>query len=1459
MLKRIVKILGWTLGSLAGLLLLLYGVICIPAVQKKLTNVVVGKLGDFIGLRVEIESVYPILWEGLALKNVVIYDTQNDTAFNVAGMFAKLNVLDLDSSYVSLSKVSLYKPHIHIVKDTIGIMNIAPLLATFQSSDTTSKFRFEIDEMKIRDGRFCYKDETKEQQIPHRVNFGNIQISDLFFHAHDFSMFDGTYNLAIDKLSCDEQSGFKLQYLHTNVLLCDSLLRCGDVAIYTPESKISADKFEMAFNSFSAFSNFCDSVKLSAYFNRTTTSLHDISYFASSLEKMPYSFSVEGFVEGTIADFSANDVHIGFGRSTQFVGSISAKGLPDIENTEFVVDAKNVETNLYDISHTRIPPFDSVNFVSLPSFLEKITFYKFVGKVQGVWSDLSAKGMLFTNAGKISTDASLKQDKTSQCSGTITFEDFNLSEFVGSEIIGKTTGDFSVDARFNSDSLINANIVGNLAKLNFNGYDYSGLDIDGKLSAHKFMGLFAVADPNLDMHFGGLVDISKDVPEFRFKSKVASAKLSELNLYADSLADVSFALDVDFRGMDLDNMTGDVTLRDVSYKNAKGGLSTKLMKLSARHENGIRNVDFSSSFVDATIEGDGSFKDLSYELYNLLQKHIPAFPVSEEKQLNLSNCKMKVSVKDVDTLFALFQSDVRISNGAIILARFDKNDTLCSVRAHIPKITFNEMQLYNCNAYVHCSNASIITDMEVFLDSTHNRKRNFYDDNKTNAVALTGYISNDSLDFTTKWDYGVSSLKTSGTMQVLGNMFSRGDYKLPKFNLQVSPREIQFADSLWQIAKSNIVVDSSSISISDFAFTKNEKKITIDGTISENPDDYIVVNVQNYDLCELNPIINNPHVRLAGGLEGRVRVKNIYNTPLLFVDIHSPEISFNENKLGEMRVRSFWDNKFKALLMNASIRNGENPIVGLEGKYVPSSDTLHFDVEVNDLRLETFAEILQGTVNDIEGIANGDIDVDGTLSNMKYSGELALSDGVMAVDYTHVPYTFSGLLQAHDTKFFFTDFKVFDATKNSGDILGYLDLKDITNPYYVFNIQTPKLLVMKTTAKDNDYFYGTVLYNGSARIEGDLNQTKISCQGKTLENTVCSIPVSYSELSGAYDFLFFSNDSVTLPTYEKQTSASGLTMDLVLDVTPDAQAQIIFDPKVGDIIKVRGAGNLQVKMDASGDMSMYGKYQIEEGDYLFTLKNLINKKLIIQKGGTIAWNGDPLNAQVDLLANYETKASPQSLLDSSVSATKRIPVTCQIHLENNLLSPDISYNILVPSSATQVSEVLATLSEDEKTLQFVSLMLQSSFMSLNSDAGVGSSVSFEVLSNQFNNLLSQIDPNMDVNVNYRMGTDNTTNSEFEFGFSRQFWNDRILVNVNGYTDFGESGTTESVANQSQSSDFSGNVSVEMKINKKGTFKVKGFSRSNDDELSEKQENTNGVGLFFTKDFNTIRDLFRKED
>lgn len=70
-------------------------------------------------------------------------------------------------------------------------------------------------------------------------------------------------------------------------------------------------------------------------------------------------------------------------------------------------------------------------------------------------------------------------------------------------------------------------------------------------------------------------------------------------------------------------------------------------------------------------------------------------------------------------------------------------------------------------------------------------------------------------------------------------------------------------------------------------------------------------------------------------------------------------------------------------------------------------------------------------------------------------------------------------------------------------------------------------------------------------------------------------------------------------------------MNFELDVTNDAEIQLIFDSKIGDIIKGRGTGNINMSINAQGEFKMYGDYQVSNGDYLFTLQNLINKNLLL--------------------------------------------------------------------------------------------------------------------------------------------------------------------------------------------------------------------------------------------------------
>jgi len=65
------------------------------------------------------------------------------------------------------------------------------------------------------------------------------------------------------------------------------------------------------------------------------------------------------------------------------------------------------------------------------------------------------------------------------------------------------------------------------------------------------------------------------------------------------------------------------------------------------------------------------------------------------------------------------------------------------------------------------------------------------------------------------------------------------------------------------------------------------------------------------------------------------------------------------------------------------------------------------------------------------------------------------------------------------------------------------------------------------------------------------------------------------------------------------------------------------------------------------------------------------------------------------------------------------------------------------------------------------------------------------------------------------------------------------------------------SSQGETNQLVGDVEVEYKIKPSGRVRVKAFNRSNDRLIYEYSPYTQGLGLFFREEFNTLGDLYRK--
>jgi len=335
-----------------------------------------------------------------------------------------------------------------------------------------------------------------------------------------------------------------------------------------------------------------------------------------------------------------------------------------------------------------------------------------------------------------------------------------------------------------------------------------------------------------------------------------------------------------------------------------------------------------------------------------------------------------------------------------------------------------------------------------------------------------------------------------------------------------------------------------------------------------------------------------------------------------------------------------------------------------------------------------------------------------------------------------------------------------------------------------------------------------------------------------------------------------------------------------IEINRNSSLAVIIDPVSGDSLQLRGDATLSFSLDPSGKTSLTGRYEIVEGSYRLTFYDLIKRKFIF-KEGFINWNGDPMEADIDLTALYEVRTSAIDLVADQLTAVsdqekntyqQQLPFQLYMYMKGELMKPDISFSLDLPANQRgalngSVYAKLNQLNENESDLnkQVFALLLLNRFVAedplqSSQDNGVENvarnSVS-QLLSQQLNRFAGNYIKGVQLNVNLESYEDYSTGqaegrTELELGVSKQLLNNRLNVQVGGNIDLeGEK------AKQNTLSNIAGDVSGEYKITPEGTYRLR-FYRRNDYDILQGEIIETAFGLVFTRDYDLTRELFKRD-
>jgi hypothetical protein len=174
-------------------------------------------------------------------------------------------------------------------------------------------------------------------------------------------------------------------------------------------------------------------------------------------------------------------------------------------------------------------------------------------------------------------------------------------------------------------------------------------------------------------------------------------------------------------------------------------------------------------------------------------------------------------------------------------------------------------------------------------------------------------------------------------------------------------------------------------------------------------------------------------------------------------------------------------------------------------------------------------------------------------------------------------------------------------------------------------------------------------------MSGPLSSPTIDIDAENKENTRFYLRTDFVEEDITAGYFRFEDFSDTTEA-EKTTidAPTGINFSLDLKANDQAEVEIIIDKKTGDIIRGRGRGDIQFNLNPAGDITMFGNYEITRGQYLFTSQVVIQKPFTVAPGSTIRWTGEPLDAVIDIKAQYSVFTSPYFLVQEMVTQPDQI-------------------------------------------------------------------------------------------------------------------------------------------------------------------------------------------------------------
>ena len=697
--------------------------------------------------------------------------------------------------------------------------------------------------------------------------------------------------------------------------------------------------------------------------------------------------------------------------------------------------------------------------------------------------------------------------------------------------------------------------------------------------------------------------------------------------------------------------------------------------------------------------------------------------------------------------------------------------------------------------------------------------------------------------------------------------------------------------------------------------------VRINGTFSSAPSDTLQATAERVLLQPFSELagMNRP---LGGSLNGALAVTGGWSAPRFTSDMHVDWLTFDRRLLGRLAFATRYELGAPDLLVDASLRSvdHETPRSTVPG-YMPyqprqaepnrinvsgrirldgdatsqaaladrSADALDLSLSVERADLFFFEYIFQDQITNVSGYLSGRGRIQGTFQRPRFSADLYAVDGQFDLPEFNLQYDLEGPIAVDAEGIKLNEVSVRGPDNGMASVSGAILFNEYA--YFSFDLAATlqEMRIIDVAQSQDLPFYGSISASGDVTLTGPLSGATLrTTNARTTPESELFIPVKEGEIADDSGFIIFADSTGQIPDLRAVTQRENIlddrpqgepsfleALDLEINLlAPEGSTvNLVFDPLLGDVVTAVGVGRIQIQRQ-EGEFFTYGTLEVNSGEYLFTAGEVFVRRFLID-GGTITWDGDPTNAQLDLDASYRTRASTAGLAQNL--QRQRIPVVIQLDITGRVASPRVELSLAIDSrdrNTSFVGEALQSLfnqpdlaTDDLATEYATSVLLTNTFLLTTSavtnnqgaaggasdrltDAGnqlAFNSVS-QLVASQLNRYLSEALPNLDVNLGVQ-GED-PQDLDVIYGVALRLLDERLIIRGEGVYQGDE-------AQRRRAEGLEGEFVVEVRLSR--NVSVEAFYRRSGDDLLNDQTltSTTGAGLSYQTEFTTWRSFFRR--